>query len=254
MSSNDMDHMKLIISSGKSSLVLLINRMLTTACGSILLDGMAIDSIPRRVLRNGIITLPQHPFFEDEGTSFREALEIGNVDLGAASGQLCQHALEAVGLWSTVSELGGLGAEIKIGSFSHGQRQLFSLARAIVRARHHNSQLTDYHTAKGILILDEVNSSVDIETDQMIRDVIRREFSAYTIIYVAHRLETLLDADMVVVMEKGHIAEIGSPQELLAKGDSKFHDIWGEQAADTSLQGGSGREIPRLPSALEVGH
>ncbi|KAJ2695242.1 Multidrug resistance-associated protein 1 [Coemansia sp. IMI 209128] len=95
--------------------------------------------------------------------------------------------------------------------FSSGQRQLFSLCRLIMRKRK-------------VLILDEATAEVDLETDGKMQELIRSEFSKCTVLTIAHRLDTIMSSDRVIVMEKGEIAEIGPPQELIAKG-GKFAEL-----------------------------
>ncbi|KAJ2116240.1 Multidrug resistance-associated protein 1 [Coemansia sp. RSA 922] len=89
--------------------------------------------------------------------------------------------------------------------FSGGQRQLFSLCRLLMRKRK-------------VLILDEATAEVDLETDSKMQKLIRSEFSECTVLTIAHRLDTIMNSDRIIVMEKGEIAEIGPPHELIANG------------------------------------
>lgn len=98
------------------------------------------------------------------------------------------------------------------GNFSVGQRQLLCLARAIVR----DSQ---------ILLLDEATSAVDPATDQLIQNTIRTVFSEQTILTIAHRIDTILDYDKILILELGNILEYNSPRVLLADENSKFSEI-----------------------------
>jgi ATP-binding cassette subfamily C (CFTR/MRP) protein 1 len=122
----------------------------------------------------------------------------------------CQQALEAVGLWSLVQKRGGLAESMKAESLSQGQKQLFSISRAILRAK----TRAKAGATGGLLLLDEVTSSVDGATDTMIQGIIREVFQDYTIIAVAHRTETLKDFDRIVVMEGGKIRDVGSPKTI----------------------------------------
>lgn len=96
-------------------------------------------------------------------------------------------------------------ANVCLGSnLSQGQRQLVSLARALL-------------TPSNILVLDEATAAVDVETDRMLQATLRSPlFANRTIITVAHRINTILDSDRVVVLEKGEVVEFGAPQELIA--------------------------------------
>ncbi|KAJ2337267.1 Multidrug resistance-associated protein 1 [Coemansia sp. RSA 2681] len=89
--------------------------------------------------------------------------------------------------------------------FSSGQRQLFSLCRLLMRK-------------SKVLVLDEATAEVDLETDGKMQELIRNEFSDCTVLTIAHRLDTIMKSDRIIVMEKGEIAEVGSPQELVASG------------------------------------
>ncbi|KAJ2829936.1 Multidrug resistance-associated protein 1 [Coemansia erecta] len=89
--------------------------------------------------------------------------------------------------------------------FSGGQQQLFSLCRLLLRKRR-------------IIILDEATAEVDLDTDKRIQQLIRDEFNDCTVLTIAHRLETVMNSDRIVVMDKGQVVEVGPPQELIAKG------------------------------------
>ncbi|KAJ2104104.1 Transporter of the ATP-binding cassette (ABC) [Coemansia sp. S100] len=97
------------------------------------------------------------------------------------------------------------------GSFSSGQKQLIGLCRVIMRKRK-------------IVVLDEATANVDLETDKSFQELIREEFSDCTVLTIAHRLETIMNSDRIIVMDKGTIAEIGTPEELLAK-DGMFAQL-----------------------------
>ncbi|KAJ2058589.1 ABC transporter C member 13 [Coemansia sp. S146] len=90
-------------------------------------------------------------------------------------------------------------------NFSSGQQQLFSLCRLLMRKRK-------------VLVLDEATADVDLETDRKMQELIRSEFSDCTVLTIAHRLDTIMNSDRIIVMEKGEIAEIGPPQKLIASG------------------------------------
>ncbi|KAJ2702974.1 Multidrug resistance-associated protein 1 [Coemansia sp. IMI 209128] len=107
----------------------------------------------------------------------------------------------------------GLDKSVKgcFGCYSSGQQQLFGLCRVIMRKRK-------------IVVLDEATANVDLETDRSVQELIRKEFGDCTVLTIAHRLDTIMNSDRIIVMDKGTIAEIGTPQELLAK-DGMFAQL-----------------------------
>ncbi|RLL96888.1 hypothetical protein CFD26_106852 [Aspergillus turcosus] len=195
--------------SGKSSLLSALFRMIELQSGSITVDGIDLNNISRREVRSRLIAIPQDPF-----------LLPGTVRFNASPGETVAdnqiiEALEKVGLWEHVQKRGGLATDIDILALSHGQQQLFCLARAMLRPG-------------TILVLDEATSNVDWGTDEVMQRVIREEFANKTIITVAHRLRTILDSDVVVVLGQGRILEAGHPGELLAT-PSQFRELCSTQ-------------------------
>ena len=194
--------------SGKSTLLSTLLRLLDLDSGTIKVDGYDLSTIPREIIRTRMIAIPQDPFILS-----------GTVRLNADPTSACTDeaiiaALEKTRLWPILSTRGGLEADLKEQPLSHGQQQLFCLARAMLR--------------KGrILILDEATSNVDRDNDQLMQKIIREEFSQHTILTVAHRLETIMDADRVVVMDEGRVVEIGEPSKLLQDGESRFRQLQG---------------------------
>lgn len=108
------------------------------------------------------------------------------------------------------------------GTFSAGQKQLFSLARALLRRRIRSRSSGGNG---GILLLDEVSSSVDQETERLMQEIVRVEFEDYTVIAVSHRLDMIMDFDRVVVMDMGEIVEIGNPEVLKGFPGSHFGEL-----------------------------
>ncbi|TGO08777.1 hypothetical protein BTUL_0192g00110 [Botrytis tulipae] len=193
--------------SGKSSLIAALFRMLELHPGSsILIDGIDISTIPRQTVRARLNAVPQDPFFLR--STIRTNADPYNVhtDLQIIS------ALEKVHLWSLISSKGGLDAQLDTEFFSHGQRQLFCLARAILRGGK-------------IIVLDEATSSVDSETDKLMQRVIREVFGGCTILAVAHRLDTIADFDRIVLLGKGEVVESGRFGELMER-EGAFRELY----------------------------
>ncbi|KAI0843264.1 P-loop containing nucleoside triphosphate hydrolase protein [Hypoxylon sp. FL0890] len=216
--------------SGKSSTILLLLRLLdpvASCADKITIDEIPLHKIDRATLRQRIIAVPQEPVFLPDGTSFHVNLD----PLSDSTKDECRAVLQTVSLWDFVEEHGGLAAGMSADILSGGQRQLFNLARAILRRRIRLKQLQSVFGEKtvavgGILLLDEVSSSVDRDTDKAMQGIIREEFKDYTIIMVSHRLDMVLGFDTVVVMDKGSIVETGRPQTLVEVDGSKFRELW----------------------------
>ncbi|KAG6028095.1 hypothetical protein E4U19_001674 [Claviceps sp. Clav32 group G5] len=201
--------------SGKSSLLLTILGMLELEAGSITIDGHNISKIPREELRKRLNTLPQEPFFLQG--SVRE-----NADpLQLSTDERIIKTLSTVRLWEILESRGGLDAPLSEDELSHGQRQLFCLARAITRPGN-------------IVIVDEATSSVDSETDELMQRVIHEELKDRTLIAVAHKLHTVVDYDRIVLIDKGKIVECGNPQVLLQNSTSAFYKLYTSTARDAA--------------------
>ncbi|KAI1148901.1 P-loop containing nucleoside triphosphate hydrolase protein [Nemania diffusa] len=209
--------------SGKSSMLALLLKLLdpteaTSASASI--DDVPLHRIDRHSLRLRLIAMPQDAVFLPDGSTFQQNLDpftVGDADE-------CRAALETVGLWPVIEERGGLQGTMRSDTLSQGQRQLFSLAHVILRRRV-RARGAQPDAQRGILLLDEVTSSVDRETENAMQMIIRAEFRDYTILAVSHRLQFIMDFDRVVVMDKGKVVEVGNPREL-AEGQTRFGDLW----------------------------
>lgn len=172
--------------------------MIELNSGSILVDDIDISTLPRETVRSGLVAIPQEPYFLTGTVRLNADPFCRDTDVAVIE------ALTKVGLWNNFKENGGLNADLDIDMLSHGQRQLFCLARAML-------------CQSKVVVLDEATSSVDNETDKLMQRLIREEFANRTIIAVAHRLDTILDFDRVVVLDKGFVVECESPKALLAR-------------------------------------
>ncbi|KAF7558681.1 hypothetical protein G7046_g5481 [Stylonectria norvegica] len=207
--------------SGKSSLIQALLRMADIADGQIILDGEDITKVPRSLIRQQLSCLTQDPFL------FADSLRFNADPLGIHADEVIVGALKRVGIWSVIEAKVDAGKDplderMDENSLSHGQKQLFCLARALLKK-------------SSVLILDEPTSSVDSQTDAKIQEVIRSEFPDCTIIMIAHRLHTLLDFDKIAVLDRGSLVEFGSPEELLADEAGAFARLF---RADGRKKGG----------------
>lgn len=212
--------------SGKSSFILLLLKLLdprSETAGNAFIDDTPLHRINRPALRQRIIAVPQEAVFLPDGSTFQTNLDPDDV----STPEECRIVLIAVGLWDFVQERGGLKAGMSAGTLSAGQRQLLSVGRALLRRRIRAGKLELTHGTLdgGILLLDEVSSSVDHETERVIQDIIRDEFKDYTVIAVSHRLDMIMDFDKVVVMDKGEVVEVGKPAVLAGEAGTWFGDL-----------------------------
>uniref|UniRef100_UPI00398F0A29 ATP-binding cassette sub-family C member 8-like isoform X2 n=1 Tax=Pristiophorus japonicus TaxID=55135 RepID=UPI00398F0A29 len=191
--------------SGKSSLTLALLRMIDNFEGCIKIDGLDISSVTLDHLRKAISIIPQDPILFSGTIRF-------NLDPESVhSDEEVWETLEIAQLKPLVSELPeGLNTLMAEGSenFSLGQRQLFCIARALIK----NSKIT---------IMDEATASVDLETDAALQTVIRTAFTNSTVLIIAHRISTIMDCERVLVMEQGRIVEDGDPK-ILQQNNSLF--------------------------------
>lgn len=203
---------------GKSSLTLALFRIIERAAGSIVIDGIDIADIGLHSLRSRLTIIPQDPVL------FSGSLRMNIDPFDSFSDEQIWKAIEHSHLKSFVTSTKlGLLHEIAEGgeNLSIGQRQLVCLARALLRKTK-------------VLILDEATAAVDLETDDLIQNTIRAQFSDCTVLTIAHRLNTILDSDKVMVLDAGIVAEYASPQELLNDTSSVFYSM----AKDAGLVGG----------------
>ncbi|XP_006121320.1 ATP-binding cassette sub-family C member 9 isoform X4 [Pelodiscus sinensis] len=192
--------------SGKSSLSLAFFRMVDIFDGRIVIDGIDICKLPLHTLRSRLSIILQDPILFSGSIRFNLDPECKCTD------DRLWEALEIAQLKNMVKSLpGGLDAVVTEGgeNFSVGQRQLFCLARAFVRK-------------SSILIMDEATASIDMATENILQKVVMTAFVDRTVVTIAHRVHTILTADMVIVMKRGNILENDTPENLLSQEDSIF--------------------------------
>ncbi|KAJ2345495.1 Canalicular multispecific organic anion transporter 1 [Coemansia sp. RSA 2673] len=218
---------------GKSSLTYALMRLVEADSGSIIIDGVDISTIGLHDLRSRVSIIPQdpslfegtirdnldptHQYTDDEVWAVIDACQIADLlDMPAKarkpkimnpdkaskeepkqpSNIYKRDWSEGIGLEKWVQYKGS--------NFSVGQQQLVSLCRALLWRRK-------------ILVLDEATANVDTKTDQIMQSVIRQEFKDCTVLTIAHRINTIMDSDRVLVMDQGKVAEFDTPSNLLAR-------------------------------------
>jgi len=204
--------------SGKSTLLISLLRIVEAAEGKVLIDGVDVSKIGLDELRTKIAIIPQEP-----------VLFVGTVrsnldPFSKSTDQEIWKALHAVNLGETIQETAGKLDAVVIengANFSLGQRQCFCIARAIL-------------AKTKVLVLDEATAAIDMATDLFIQNTIKEAFAEITVLTIAHRLNTIIECDRVLVMDAGNVLEFDCPSTLLNTEGSSFLDLvmqTGESAA-----------------------
>uniref|UniRef100_A0A674N896 ATP-binding cassette, sub-family C (CFTR/MRP), member 10 n=1 Tax=Takifugu rubripes TaxID=31033 RepID=A0A674N896_TAKRU len=199
--------------SGKSTLFLALFRMLELNQGQIFLDGLDICTVGLAQLRSRLAIIPQDPFLFS-GT-IRENLD----PCGRHSDPQLLDVLMQCHLSDVVYRMGGLDAEVgeRGRCFSVGQRQLLCLARALM-------------THAKLLCIDEATASVDQKTDKLLQQTIREKFQNKTVLTIAHRINTIMDCERVLVLHAGKVVEFDTPAALCQMDRSIFQRLVGHRA------------------------
>lgn len=208
---------------GKSTLTLSLFRLLEAATGSIIIDGIDISKIGLSDLRRNLAIIPQDaqafegtiranldPFNQHTDEEIWKVLELSHLrphieKIARATDNETQYENNTRDLLRTrISENGN--------NLSVGQKQLLCLSRALLNK-------------SKILVLDEATAAVDMETDKIIQKTIRTAFKDRTILTIAHRIDTVLDSDKIMVLDKGELKEFDSPSNLLANSSTIFYSL-----------------------------
>ena len=211
------------VGSGKSTLVNLIPRVLEVPDGAIFMDGVDVNRVPLLALRSSIAMVPQESFLFS--ATLAENIRFGCPD---APLEEVRDAARRAHLLDEIEDL-PFGLDTPVGergiTLSGGQRQRVALARALI-------------LDPTILILDDALSSVDAMTEESILKDLRRAREGRTCFIVAHRLTAIRDADYILVLEEGQLAEEGTHAELLRKGGA-YAEIHKQQQLEAEIEAGT---------------
>ncbi|XP_055852068.1 probable multidrug resistance-associated protein lethal(2)03659 [Episyrphus balteatus] len=202
---------------GKSSIAQALFRLAYTE-GTIKIDGHDVGQLGLHDLRSRISIIPQDPVL------FSGTIRYNLDPFEEKTEEDMWHALAAVEMKNYISSLeGGLNFIVRDGgsNFRIGQRQLICLARAILRSNQ-------------ILILDEATANVDPKTDELIQGAILAKFTDCTVLTIAHRLNTIMGSDRVLVMDGGKVVELGHAHELLQNSNGHFYNLVEQTGFTTS--------------------
>jgi ATP-binding cassette subfamily B multidrug efflux pump len=206
--------------SGKSTLVGLIPRLYDATAGNLLVDGVPIRQIPLQVLRAHIGFVPQETFLFSE--SIRENIKFGTA---AASDAEVEHAAEISHILPDVRSF-ARGFDTQVGerglTLSGGQKQRAAISRAVIRDPR-------------ILILDDALSSVDTYTEEKILRHLTEVMAGRTTLLISHRVSTIRNADEILVLHAGEIAERGTHEELLAL-NGYYTELYNKQLIEEELE------------------
>ena len=207
------------VGSGKSTLMNLVARLLDAEPGQVLIDGRSIREMPLSVLRASIGYVPQETFLFSETIAENVAFGVEH----ATEEEIDRAAVEA-GIADDIREFPG-GFETLVGergiTLSGGQKQRTAIARALIRRPR-------------ILILDDALSSVDTYTEEKILGHLRRIMIGRTSLIVSHRVSTVKDADLIVVLDDGRIAERGNHDSLIER-EGLYAELYEKQLLEEEL-------------------
>ncbi|CAN1238821.1 ABC transporter B family member 15 [Linum grandiflorum] len=203
--------------SGKSTVIALLQRFYDPTGGEILVDGVGIDKLQVKWMRSQMGLVSQEPALF--ATSIKENILFGKED---ASVEEVVEAAKAANAHTFISQL-PQGYDTQVGEravqMSGGQKQRIAIARAVIKA-------------PMILLLDEATSALDSESERVVQAALDKAAVGRTTIIIAHRLSTVCNADLIAVVQNGHVAELGSHHDLIQNPDGIYTSLVHLQQTD----------------------
>ncbi len=211
--------------SGKTALVQLLPRLFDVERGSVLLDGRDVRGLPLGWLRRHVGLVPQDPFLFTGTIRDNVAFGMDDQNGGASREERIAAAVHMAGLTRDLADMPA-GLDTIVGergiTLSGGQKQRVALARVLA-------------AGPRVVVLDDALSSVDASTEREMLDRMRAFFDQRTTILVSHRISTVKEADLILVLEEGRVVEAGSHDALLARG-RVYPELFRQQALEEALE------------------
>ncbi|KAG7668001.1 putative Heavy metal tolerance factor 1 [Nannochloris sp. 'desiccata'] len=222
--------------SGKSSLLRLLLRFYDPQEGCVLIGGQDIRNVTQASLRSAIAVVPQDTVLFNDTIKYN--IRYGKSD---ATDEEVHAAAEGACIHETIMDRFPLGYDTLVGErglrLSGGEKQRVAFARAILKN-------------PAILVLDEATSALDSITERRIQTTLAETRRGRTVVVVAHRLSTIMDADRIIVMERGEVKEIGTHSELIEREGGVYAAMWARQAE--SHTGGQSTSQSRAASSVAL--
>ncbi|CAN1238819.1 ABC transporter B family member 15 [Linum grandiflorum] len=224
--------------SGKSTVIALLQRFYDPTGGEILVDGVGIDKLQVKWMRSQMGLVSQEPALF--ATSIKENILFGKED---ASVEEVVEAAKAANAHTFISQL-PQGYDTQVGEravqMSGGQKQRIAIARAVIKA-------------PMILLLDEATSALDSESERVVQAALDKAAVGRTTIIIAHRLSTVCNADLIAVVQNGHVAELGSHHDLIQNPDGIYTSLVHLQQTDQQ-ESSSANSVAEMNLMVEEQH